>query len=94
MDVWFATGKNFKRTIANAHKRKLKPNQVWAFNVGYHTNHVQYKNLDDMLHYLDAKDDWHSPDATEHVSLVLITENRRHIIARLGEQAPEEGEDE
>lgn len=81
IELWFANSKNFTKALAKAHKRKLKPNQVWAFHIGDRINNVQYKNLNDMLHYLGSKQDWHSPDATSYISLVLITENRRHIIA-------------
>lgn len=92
-DLWFANSKNFNKALDKAHKRKLKRNQVWGFHIGDRINNVNYRDLNDMLHYLGAKTDWHSPDATDYISLVLITENRRDIVAHNTSGFDDEDED-
>lgn len=81
LEVWFANSKNFLKSVEKARKRKLKPNQVWGFHIGNRVNNVQHRDFEQLMHYLSEKEDWHSPDATDYISLVLITENRRHIVA-------------
>lgn len=100
MELWFANARSFKETVDKARKRKLRPNQVWGFNIGNRINSVQERDFNRLLRYLDDKDDWHSPSATDHISLVLITENRRNVVAHArdyygyGEEPDEEYEDE
>lgn len=85
VEAWFANSATFKKELDRARKRKLEPNQVWAFKIGDNVNNVNFRDLNQLLHYLGDKDDWHTEDgsAPDHVSLVLITVNRSHIIASL-----------
>lgn len=81
MEVWFANSKTFLKQIEKARNRKLKPNQTWGFAIGDRPNNVQHRNFEHLLRYLNDKDDWHTQDATDYISLVLITENRRSVVA-------------
>jgi hypothetical protein len=75
------SSKSFLKQVEKARKRKLKPNQTWGFSIGDRPNNVQERNFERLLRYLTEKDDWHTQDATDYISLVLITENRRSVVA-------------
>lgn len=83
-DMWFASSKNFNAELRRAHAHKLAPNEVWSFSVGDNNANVSYRNLGDMLHYLQAKRNWHDSDPKHNVhpyiSLNLVSENRPHVI--------------
>lgn len=90
LDVWFANHKDFTKAVDKATRRKLKPNQTWGFNIGNRVNNIQHREFSTLMRYLEEKDDWHTPDATEYISLVLITENRRTVVASMSEGSDDE----
>jgi hypothetical protein len=94
-EVWFAGHKDFLKKLAKAKKRKLRPNQVWTQQIGNSPPGHHYRSLEDLERYVSNIDEWaHRADARDHVSLVLITENRSHIIMSLSTNENDEDEGE
>lgn len=80
--VYLKGGPDFLNQLEKLYKKKLKPNQAWALKIGNSpTMRTVRPDLKELIAY--ARDiDFHSQDALNHVSLVLITSNSPGLVER------------
>ena len=52
---------------------KLKRNQVWSLQIGDFEANIQFRKIDDLMDYF-RKVKWETPQVSDYLKLVLITE--------------------